>query len=102
MQNCGQLQASIAVALIAQSDGELWPTDMQSRAAIGRNNILRITVPPSSAQLCAGKSSDASSYPACFFANRTLKTAVMAAMPAKKITSVETCPLETFPARNRM
>src|SRR5690242_2181219 len=60
MQNCGQLQASIAVALIAQSDGELCPTDMQIRAAIGRSNILRIGLPPSSPKLCARKSSHAS------------------------------------------
>src|SRR5437899_302065 len=59
MQNCGQLQASIAVALIAQSDGELCPTDMQIRAAIGRSNILRIGLPPSSPKLCARKSSHA-------------------------------------------
>jgi hypothetical protein len=36
MQKCGQLQASIAVALIAQSDGELCPKDMQSRAPIAQ------------------------------------------------------------------
>src|SRR5579859_1344046 len=60
MQNCGQLHASIAVALIAQSDGELCPTDMQIRAAIGRSNILRIGLPPSSPKLCARKSAYAS------------------------------------------
>jgi hypothetical protein len=41
-------------------------------------------------------------YPACFFANCTLAIVLIAAMPAKKITSAESLPLETFPTRNRM
>src|SRR5258707_15663135 len=41
-------------------------------------------------------------YLACFLENRTLNIVLMTAMPAKKITSAELSPLETFPARKRM
>jgi hypothetical protein len=41
-------------------------------------------------------------YLACFFANRALNIVLITTMPAKKITSVESSPLETFPTRNRM
>jgi len=41
-------------------------------------------------------------YLACFFVNRTLNIVLMAMMPAKKKTSAESSPLETFPIRNRM
>src|SRR5258708_17799537 len=58
MQNCGQLQASIAVALIAQSAEELWPKDMQSRAPIAQNTTLRIGVLLSSG-LCSKKCAQA-------------------------------------------
>jgi len=41
-------------------------------------------------------------YFACFFANRTLNVVLMATMPAKKITSPKTSPLDTLPTRKRM
>jgi len=41
-------------------------------------------------------------YLACFFANRTLNIMLIAALPAKKITSAESPSLATFPTRNRM
>ena len=41
-------------------------------------------------------------YSGCFFVNRTLNIVLIAAMPAKKITSAELSPRETFPTRNRM
>ena len=48
MQKCGQLQASIAVALIAQSvvGGKVWPADTPSRAITVSNATLRIRVTP--------------------------------------------------------
>src|SRR6185369_13641100 len=48
MQKCGQLQASIAVALIAQSaGGAVWPTVTPSRAAMMvTNTALRIRLTP--------------------------------------------------------
>src|SRR5579864_8790236 len=46
MQKCGQLHASMAVALIAQSaDGAVWPADTPSRAITDRKAILRMGVP---------------------------------------------------------
>jgi len=44
----------------------------------------------------------AGGYLPCFFVNRTLNIVLIAAMPAKKITSAELSPRETFPTRNRM
>src|ERR1700680_4801175 len=46
MQKCGQLQASMAVALIAQSVGgeAVWPADTPSRAITISNGTLRIRV----------------------------------------------------------
>jgi len=46
MQKCGQLQASMAVALIAQSTvgEEVWPADTPSRAMTISNGTLRIGV----------------------------------------------------------
>ena len=48
MQKCGQLQASIAVALIAQSavGAEVWPADTPSRAMTTINPSLRIRFIP--------------------------------------------------------
>jgi hypothetical protein len=48
MQKCGQLHASIAVALMAQSavDGKVWPADTPSRARTISNGTLRIRVTP--------------------------------------------------------
>src|SRR5579864_899137 len=46
MQKCGQLHASMAVALIAQSaEGAVWPADTPRRAITDRKAILRIGVP---------------------------------------------------------
>jgi hypothetical protein len=41
-------------------------------------------------------------YLACFLVNRTLNMVLIAAMPAKKVTSADPSPPEIFPARNRM
>src|SRR5271166_2657957 len=57
MQKCGQLQASIAVALIAQSavGEEVWPADTPSRAMTSNKGTLRIRVTSFCAELCAEK-----------------------------------------------
>src|SRR5712664_3724490 len=41
-------------------------------------------------------------YLACLLANRTLNIVLITTMPAKKTTSAELSPLETYPARNSM
>ena len=47
MQKCGQLQASIAVALIAQSAaGAVCPVDTPSAAITASNKALCITLTP--------------------------------------------------------
>src|SRR5438874_13342572 len=43
MQKCGQLHASIAVALIAQSAGAVCPIEMLSKATTVSNASLRIS-----------------------------------------------------------
>jgi len=40
-------------------------------------------------------------YLACFLANRTLNIVLITAMPAKKIPSAESPPLETLPTLNK-
>src|SRR5271157_3530121 len=61
MQKCGQLHASIAVALIAQSAvaGEEWPTLMESRAMTASNAVLCITEPPVAGQYAPRQSRSA-------------------------------------------
>jgi hypothetical protein len=43
-----------------------------------------------------------SSQLACFFRKCTLDIVLITTIPAKKVTTAELCPLETFPTRNRM
>src|ERR1700756_1871050 len=65
MQKWGQLHASMAVALIAQSaDGAVWPADTASRATVIRKIALRMGFrPPFRAEIM---------YPNVFFGNGKL------------------------------